>query len=120
MTTQLWPSAIFTDKDGNVPIRSLYTDPAAAGTTALVAAVSGKQIAVLSFEVISQGAATHVIFASAATLLRFAAAPVNTGAIPNAAVGNPFLFVTATGEALNATIGAVKANISITYIIFTP
>ena len=97
------------------PVKSVYVDASSLGSTAVVAAITGKSINVLSMAVIST-LANNVKFLSAATQIS-ATMPLGANGgfvLPYNSYG---WFNTAVGEALNVNLSVATATgVMITYI----
>lgn len=116
---------MFADRDGPVRPLSVHVTPVALSTNQnVVSAVTGKHIIVLNGQLSSSGGATYVNFkaGSGGAILRAAQVPANTVATPNVDIlGHMWgAFIVPVSTALVVDIGAVRADVSITYVLFRP
>lgn len=120
-----YPNAIFANQYGNCPTVN-FSGAVAVGTNnnLLVTAVTGSRIVVVSYNVLSAGAADTLLTfksASGGTNIYFEEAPANTKT-PNKGIFNPCgHFETIVSQGLYVDCGAgASAYISLRYFTYVP
>jgi hypothetical protein len=122
--TRYWPAGVFEDKDGVVvPVKDVSVVLiAATANQAVIAAVSGKEIRILSGCIVSAGAVTSALFKSASggtTKTAYIVPPNTAAAVSGNVILEPNLFGwfrTTAGEGLFCDTGAVGVRVSLNYI----
>lgn len=123
---QYFPAGIYSDKNAQCELKDkVFFAAGATNNQAVITAVSGKRLYIVSMNIYTSGIATDVVFKSASggTNKYACQIPANTVATPNFTLGfkPDGWFNTETGEGLYVdVIAAVQTNISVRYIEYTP
>ena len=128
MNLEIFPSHIFSEKQGKGVIEILDVQLSATAATnnqQLIAGVANKRIMVLSLSATSDGVAGLLTFksASAGTNKRSYTVPANTVATPNLQepLNTTGIFRTATGQGVFVdNAGAAVIHVAVSYVVYTP